>query len=346
MGFTGWKTHIEEGDHVLVHVTRDNMLSIFVKKGDEIRNRYGVFKHDDMIGKEYGSKMISTTQRGFVFLLHPTPELWTLCLPHRTQILYIADISFISTYLDMKPGSTVIESGTGSGSFSHSIARTIAPTGKLYTFEYHAERTAAAAKEFSEHGLNDIITIQQRDVCKNGFGMENVANAVFLDLPAPWEAIASAKAAFLQHRTGKICTFSPCIEQVARSVEALNENGFIDITMYECLVRSHDVTPIKKISFEDAIQAARQRQPHGKKRSLEEEGNEKVSETELQESITTMLVSKTPLETRGHTSYLTFATFLPAIENNVQSLDANDDLMETSVVEKEEKSSTNNDNDN
>ena len=55
--------------------------------------------------------MISTTQRGFVFLLHPTPELWTLCLPHRTQILYIADISFISTYLDMKPGSTVIESG-------------------------------------------------------------------------------------------------------------------------------------------------------------------------------------------------------------------------------------------
>ena len=37
--------------------TRDNMLSIFVKKGDEIRNRYGVFKHDDMIGKEYGSKV-------------------------------------------------------------------------------------------------------------------------------------------------------------------------------------------------------------------------------------------------------------------------------------------------
>ena len=33
------------------------MLSIFVKKGDEIRNRYGVFKHDDMIGKEYGSKV-------------------------------------------------------------------------------------------------------------------------------------------------------------------------------------------------------------------------------------------------------------------------------------------------
>ncbi|KAI9263149.1 1-methyladenosine methyltransferase catalytic subunit Gcd14 [Phascolomyces articulosus] len=279
--------------------------------------------------------MISTTQRGFVYLLHPTPELWTLCLPHRTQILYIADISFISTYLDMKPGSTVIESGTGSGSFSHSIARTIAPTGKLYTFEYHAERTAAAAKEFEEHGLSDIITIQQRDVCKDGFGMENVANAVFLDLPAPWEAIASAKASFLKHRTGKICTFSPCIEQVARSVEALNENGFVDITMYECLVRSHDVTPIKKIDFADAIKAARQRQQHGKKRPLEDgEENEKVSEAELTETISTMLVSKTPQETRGHTSYLTFATFLPAIENNLEP-SAADNLMETVAVDKD-----------
>ena len=119
---------------------------------------------------------------------------------------------------------------------------------------------------------------------------------------------------------------------------------FLDITMYECLVRSHDVTPIKKISFEDAIQAARQRQPHGKKRHLEEEeGTGKVSETELQESITTMLVSKTLTETRGHTSYLTFATFLPAIENNVQP-DADDDLMETVIVEKEEKASNDNNN--
>lgn len=50
---------------------------------------------------------------------------------------------------------------------------------------------------------------------------------VFLDLPAPWEAVASAKKTFIQHRTGKICCFSPCIEQVAKTVEALNSNGFV-----------------------------------------------------------------------------------------------------------------------
>ncbi|KAI8147817.1 tRNA methyltransferase complex GCD14 subunit-domain-containing protein [Fennellomyces sp. T-0311] len=335
MGFTGWKTHIEEGDLVFVYITRDNTRSIFIKKGDELRNRFGVFKHDDMIGKEYGSKMVSLTEKGFVYLLHPTPELWTLCLPHRTQILYIADISFITTYLDMKPGSRVIESGTGSGSFSHSIARTIQPTGKLYTFEYHAERTAAAQKEFTDHGLTDIIQIQQRDVCKDGFGMTDAVNAVFLDLPAPWEAIASAKAAFLQHRTGKICTFSPCIEQVAKSVQALNENGFVDITMYECLVRSHDVSPINKLDFGDAIQKAVQKK-QSRKRPLEE--TDEVTEAELEETITKMLVSRTPVDTRGHTSYLTFATFLPAIENNVSPA-GEDDLMETVVIKTDEEQS-------
>ena len=66
--------------------------------------------------------MVSANEKGFVYLLHPTPELWTLVLPHRTQILYVADISFITAMLEMKPGTNVIESGTGSGSFSHSIA--------------------------------------------------------------------------------------------------------------------------------------------------------------------------------------------------------------------------------
>jgi tRNA A58 N-methylase Trm61 len=38
-------------------------------------------------------------------------ELWTLALPHRTQILYMPDISLILLELDIKPGSIVIEAG-------------------------------------------------------------------------------------------------------------------------------------------------------------------------------------------------------------------------------------------
>ncbi|KAF1800571.1 tRNA methyltransferase complex GCD14 subunit-domain-containing protein [Mucor lusitanicus] len=335
MSFSGWKKYIEEGDLVIVYMTRENMTPIFMKKGTVFQNRFGVYKHDDIIGKEYGSKLVSSNYRGFVYLLHPTPELWTLVLPHRTQILYIADISFITTLLDMKPGVNVIESGTGSGSFSHSIARTIAPTGRLYSFEYHQDRANLAQVEFNEHGFGDIIKMHHRDVCKDGFQMKDQVNAVFLDLPAPWDAVASAKEAFKQDRTGKICCFSPCIEQVARSVAALDEHGFIDITMYECLIREHTVAPIQKVDFSVAIKDAQDRKAKGLpsvesvaiKRKLGKDEPVPTAE-EVEEAANLMLVSRTMGETRGHTSYLTFATFLPPsatriVDENVPENDSN-----------------------
>lgn len=55
--------------------------------------------------------MYSLNRKGWVYLLHPTPELWTVNLPHRTQILYTTDISMVTLKLALKPGSIVIESG-------------------------------------------------------------------------------------------------------------------------------------------------------------------------------------------------------------------------------------------
>ncbi|CAO3649980.1 unnamed protein product [Cunninghamella blakesleeana] len=343
MSFTNWKKNIEDGDLVIFYINRDNLSPVWLKSGEISHNKFGIFKHDDIIGKEYGSRIISSNYKGFIYILHPTPELWTLVVPHRTQILYLPDISFISTYLDMKPGSRVIECGTGSGSFSHSIARTIAPTGKLFTFEYHEKRAEVATEEFRSHGLGDLIKLEHRDVCKQGFGLKDEVNAVFLDLPAPWEAIASAKEAFKQHRTGKICTFSPCIEQVARTVTALYDNGFVDITMFECLIREHDTAFVGKISFQEAIRIGKEKwnKTFNKKEEENNDNDEKKNndnkgsnrkrrsdndiENIVDEAIEKIVVSKTRIEARGHTSYLTFATFLPHIQENLTDDDVDMD---------------------
>ncbi|KAF5198816.1 tRNA (adenine(58)-N(1))-methyltransferase catalytic subunit TRM61 [Thalictrum thalictroides] len=134
---------IANGDLIIVYERHDSMKAIKVCDGSELQNRFGVFKHSDWIGKPFGSKVFSS-KGGFVYLLAPTPELWTLVLSHRTQILYIADISFVVSFLEIVPGCVVLESGTGSGSLSTSLARAVAPTGHVYTFDFHEQRAASA----------------------------------------------------------------------------------------------------------------------------------------------------------------------------------------------------------
>ena len=60
---------------------------------------------------------------GFIHVLPPTPELWTQSLPHRTQLVYTPDYSYILHRIRARPGSTIIEAGAGSGSFTHASVR-------------------------------------------------------------------------------------------------------------------------------------------------------------------------------------------------------------------------------
>jgi len=93
--------------------------------------------------KKFGSKVFSS-KGGFVYLLAPTPELWTLVLNHNTQILYIVDISFVITHLEVVPGCVVLETGTGSGSLTTSLARAVIPSGHVNTFDFHEQRVESA----------------------------------------------------------------------------------------------------------------------------------------------------------------------------------------------------------
>jgi len=242
MSFLGYKEVIEENDFVILHVNFSTLVPIRVtkmttsKKGVEMENvlqtKYGGLNVFELVGKKFGSKVQMT--KGYAYALHPTPELWTKALPHRTQILYATDIAMILLQLELKPGSVVVESGTGSGSLSHSLIRTIAPNGHLHTFDFHEQRAEKARVEFEEHGLENLVTATHRDVCESGFGLTEVADAVFLDLPGPWKVIPHAKEAF-KKSGGRLCSFSPCIEQVQQTSLALQAHGFTEISTIECL---------------------------------------------------------------------------------------------------------------
>lgn len=205
-----------------------------------IQIKGGAIHHDSLIGKQYGTRVETSNGKNWVLLLHPTPELWTHTLPHRTQIVYSTDTAMLTLALGLRPGATVVEAGTGSGAVSHALARSVAPDGKLYTFEFHAQRAQLAMEEFEQHGLGGVVISSCRDVCEDGFGLDSIADAVFLDLPMPWKAIESAKSS-LKEVGGRLCSFSPCMEQVQRMCQQLRTSGFSDVDVLECVQRPYDV---------------------------------------------------------------------------------------------------------
>jgi len=239
MSFAKYKSVVENGDLVILFLGYNYMLPLTVSSGETYQTKFGALRHNDIIGKKYGSKV--KTAKGYLYVLHPDCELWTNVLPHRTQILYPVDISMVITQLELCPGSVVVESGTGSASLSHALIRAVAPSGHLHTFDFHEERLLKAKEEFKEHGIDAWVTATHRDVLSLGFDMTDAADAVFLDIPAPWDAIKHAKRALKKDRVTRICSFSPCMEQVQAACKALKDNGFTEVVTYECLAKNLDV---------------------------------------------------------------------------------------------------------
>ncbi|CAI5513979.1 unnamed protein product, partial [Closterium sp. Naga37s-1] len=202
---------------------------------------FGVFRHSEWVGQPVGSRVRAVKGGGFVHLLAPSPALWTKVLPHRTQILYLPDIALIIARLAVTPGAVVLESGTGSGSLSHSLARAVAPTGRLLSFDFHHARAEQARAEFEANGIAGVASVQVRDIQGHGFPPElhSSAHAAFLDLPCPWLALPSAAACLLPG--GRLCSFSPCMEQVQRCSQAMRAHGLTDIRTVELLSRSYEV---------------------------------------------------------------------------------------------------------
>ena len=214
-------------------------------------------------------------------------------------------MAFISLQLGIRSGSVVVESGTGSGSFTHSLARLVGTSGHVHTFEFHEQRATLMKQQFLEHRMGETATIYHRDVCKTGFGetVAGRADAVFLDLPSPWEAIEHAKRAMRKDRTSRIACYSPCIEQVQKTIEGLEKEGFKDITMYTCLLREYNVRRVAVPVWDPTGEAtpAASKAPHSKRIKAEELGE-------------TKLIGEPKQESRGHTSFLTFAA-LPCRED-------------------------------
>jgi tRNA (adenine57-N1/adenine58-N1)-methyltransferase len=207
-----------------------------VEAGKSFHTHKGFIKFDDLIDKEYGSAILSSL--GFEFVaLRPLLRDYIMKSARQTQINYPKDIALIVMFSGIGPGSQVVEAGTGTGALTMSLAFYVKPNGRVYSYEIRNEFIKVAEKNLERAGLREYAEIKNKDIT---VGIDEAdVDAVILDMAVPWLVVPHAYAALKP--SGTIVSFSPTIDQVVKTVEALKENGFTDNESIECLMRGMQV---------------------------------------------------------------------------------------------------------
>jgi tRNA (adenine57-N1/adenine58-N1)-methyltransferase len=228
-------------DDLALLVGRDRKSFIVrLGPGSQLHTHRGVVAHDDLIGTPWGTQL--STHLGYPFLLlRPSIDDLVRDLKRTTQIVYPKDTGYILMKMNITSGCRVVEAGTGSGGLTLVLAQAVSPTGRVYSYEVRPEMQQLARRNLEQLDLSQFVELKRRDVAE-GFD-ESDADALFLDLPNPWNYLTQAHAALASG--GFFGCILPTTNQVSRLIRALGESDFGLIEVEELLLRSYKAVPAR-----------------------------------------------------------------------------------------------------
>jgi tRNA (adenine57-N1/adenine58-N1)-methyltransferase len=205
-----------------------------LEPGSQLHTHRGVVAHDDLIGTPWGTQLF--THLGYPFmLLRPSTDDLVRGLKRTTQIVYPKDAGYVLMKMNIVPGCRVVEAGTGSGGLALIFAQAVSPTGRVYSYEVRPEMQQLARSNLEEMGLSEFVEFKRRDIAE-GFA-ERDADALFLDLPNPWDYLPQSHAALVSG--GFFGCILPTANQVSRLIGALEETHFGLVEVEELMLRPY-----------------------------------------------------------------------------------------------------------
>lgn len=226
--------YAQAGDLALLMGSDRRWQILRLEPGQTVHTHRGMVAHDDLIGRPWGSWVVSHTGQRFL-LLRPSLHDLILRLKRTTQIVYPKEAGYILLKMNIGPGCRVVEAGTGSGGLTAMLAHAVRPTGRVYSYEVRPEMQGLARRNLERLGLADVVEFKERDIAQ-GFDEVGV-DAVFLDLPTPWDYLEQAHAALING--GYLGSILPTVNQVARLLEALEGPHWGLVEVEEILLRPY-----------------------------------------------------------------------------------------------------------
>jgi len=240
MNWIKCREEAQEGDLVLLIGSKQKYFIITLVQGGVFETHRGIVKHNDLIGRKWGSKILSHKESPF-YLFQPGIEELIKTTKRNTQIMYAKDIGYTLLKLSIINGTKVIEAGTGSGSLTQVIAAVIGKEGHLYSYEVRPEMQYLAKKNLNRLGIEERVTFIQKDI-KDGFDQKNI-DAIFLDVPNPFDYLEQVKTALVPG--GFFGTILPTTNQIIKLLIELRRKKFAFIEVSEIMLRHYQAEETK-----------------------------------------------------------------------------------------------------
>ena len=153
------------------------------------------------------------------------------------QIINSKDSAAIVSASGISGGSTILESGIGSGALTVQLGKVIGEKGLIVGIDRDKNTETIVRRNMELFNIRTELDFHNMDINEYDFNSEKRKfDAIFLDLPDPWLCIKNLIGSIKMG--SRIITYLPNFDQVENTVLEMEKNGLYVIETFELIKRN------------------------------------------------------------------------------------------------------------